>query len=150
MLYIERDITRQLTQAKTPVQILIGPRQCGKSTLLSRLNDEKFHEITFDDLQMRNLANQDPALFLTQFRPPLLLDEVQYVPNIFSEIKRRIDQLKKERLKNNTHLPILFRLTGSNQLLMDKHVKESLVGRASYFYLNTLSVHEILNSNKKI
>src|SRR3990167_2127490 len=149
MLYIERDITEQLAQATTPVQILIGPRQCGKSTLLSHLGENAFTEITFDDLQMRNLANQDPALFFAQFKLPLLLDEVQYVPNLFPEIKQFVDQLKKARLKNNNPLTVMLRLTGSNQLLMDKHIKESLAGRASYFYLNTLSVHEIQSSHPK-
>lgn len=149
-MYILRDITLRLSSATAAVQILIGPRQCGKSTLLSYLADDSFTEITFDDLQMRNLANRDPALFLAQFKPPVLLDEIQYVPNLFPEIKQHVDALKKERVKKNTRIPVLFRLTGSNQLLMDKNIKESLAGRASYFYLNTLSVHEIKNTIKKI
>lgn len=149
-MYIKRDITKRLSSGSASVQIVIGPRQCGKSTLLSHLADPTFTEITFDDLQMRNLANRDPALFLAQFKTPLLLDEVQYVPNLFPEIKRQIDELKRQRLKNNKRLPISFRLTGSNQLLMDNNVKESLAGRASYFYLNTLSVHEITCALKKI
>ena len=94
-------------------------------------------------MQLRILANRDPALFLEQFSPPVLFDEVQYVPNLFLEIKKYIDQLKKERLVHQQPLSVLFRMTGSNQLLMDKNIKESLVGRASYFYLNTLTVHEI-------
>ncbi|MBN1684139.1 MAG: ATP-binding protein [Gammaproteobacteria bacterium] len=125
------------------MQFVIGPRQCGKSTLLSHLTDIPFKEVTFDDLQLRNLANRDPALFLEQFSPPILLDEVQYVPYLFSEIKRHVDQLKKQRLKDKQSLSVLFRMTGSNQLLIDKNIKESLAGRASYFYLNTLTVHEI-------
>lgn len=149
-MYIERDITTRFIHSAAPAQILIGPRQCGKSTLLSHLSGQKFTEITFDDLQMRNLANHDPALFLEQFKPPLLLDEVQYVPNLFLEIKKRIDILKKQRLQHHQNLPTLFRLTGSNQLLMDKNIKESLAGRANYFYLNTLTVHEIKNAIKTI
>lgn len=147
-MYIIRDITQRLKQSTAPVQILIGPRKCGKSTLLSHISPD-FIEIAFDDLQLRHLANQDPALFLNQFKAPLLLDEVQYVSNLFPEIKRRIDILKKERIHNHRTLPVLFRMTGSNQLLMDKNIKESLVGRASYFYLNTLTVHEIKNTIKK-
>jgi len=142
-MYIKRDITTRLTTSTASAQLVIGPRQCGKSTLLSHLAETSFKEVTFDDLQLRNLANRDPALFLEQFQPPILLDEVQYVPNLFSEIKRQIDQLKKQRIKNNQALSTLFRMTGSNQLLMDKNIKESLAGRASYFYLNTLTVHEI-------
>ena len=142
-MYIQRDITARLALSKAPVQLLIGPRQCGKSTLLSHLSGVGFQEVTFDDLQLRTLANRDPGMFLEQFRPPILLDEIQYVPNLFPEIKKYIDQAKKQRLKDNHPLAILFRITGSNQLLMDRNIKESLAGRASYFYLNTLTVHEI-------
>ncbi|MHB1947547.1 MAG: ATP-binding protein [Gammaproteobacteria bacterium] len=154
-MYIIRDITQLVTQSSAWIQILLGPRQCGKSTLFASLYSShtpsaaQFKEITFDDLQMRQLANQDPALFLQQFEPPLLLDEMQYVPNLFPELKKVIDQLKKARTfqSDNTIKPaVLFRLTGSNQILMDKNVKESLAGRASYYYLNTLTVHEILNA----
>lgn len=81
-MYIKRDITSQLSQSTIPVQFVIGPRQCGKSTLLSHLSETSYKEITFDDLQLRNLANCDPALFLEQFAPPLLLNEVQYVPHL--------------------------------------------------------------------
>ncbi|PIQ43372.1 MAG: hypothetical protein COV52_02150 [Gammaproteobacteria bacterium CG11_big_fil_rev_8_21_14_0_20_46_22] len=142
-MYIKRDITSRLAENRMPVQFVIGPRQCGKSTLLSHIGEASFKEVTFDDLQLRNLANRDPALFLEQFAPPVLLDEVQYVPNLFSEIKRQVDLLKRQRLKDGKSLITSYRMTGSNQLLMDKNIKESLVGRASYFYLNTLTVHEI-------
>jgi hypothetical protein len=149
------------------IQVLLGPRQCGKSTLFAALfsknnsnlaiantakNFNTFTEITFDDLQLRQLANQDPALFLQQFPPPLLLDEVQYVPNLFPELKRKIDQIKQDNLFQKTarkKSATLFRLTGSNQILMDKNIKESLAGRASYFHLNTLTVHEILRALPK-
>ncbi len=150
-MYIYRDMTLQLEQSSSPIQILLGPRQCGKSTLFASLSskENKFQEITFDDLQMRQLANKDPALFLQQFETPLLLDEVQYVPNLFPELKRKIDALKRASVfqsQDHSVTEVLFRLTGSNQILMDKNVKESLAGRASYYYLNTLSVHEILNA----
>lgn len=149
-MYIQRDITARLSENCSSVQLLIGPRQCGKSTLLSHLADfshlagkERFQEVTFDNLQLRTLANRDPALFLEQFQPPILLDEIQYVPRLFPEIKLYVDQRKKQRLKSGEALSVLFRMTGSNQLLMDQNIKESLAGRASYFYLNTLTVHEI-------
>jgi uncharacterized protein len=153
-MYIERDITKQLTDSPAWIQVLLGPRQCGKSTLFASLflmNHKKGHvnEITFDDLQMRELANQDPALFLQQFEPPLLLDEVQYVPNLFPELKKKIDQIKRSHVfqAGSAAKPEpLFRLTGSNQLLMDKNIKESLAGRASYYHLNTLTVHEIVSA----
>lgn len=142
-MYIQRDMTSRLTESKAPVQLLIGPHQCGKRTLLYHLAGVTFREVTFDDLQLRLLADRDPHLFLEQFTPPVILDEVQYVPNLFPEIKQYIDQLRRQRLHDNQPISVLFRMTGSNQLLMDKNIKESLAGRANYFYLNTLSVHEI-------
>ncbi|SRR5579883_323185 len=150
-MFIERDITNQLIQAPAWIQILLGPRQCGKSTLFASLfsPNKPFKEITFDDLQLRQLANHDPALFLQQFEPPLLLDEIQYVPNLFPELKKKIDQIKRARVFESGSAEkqsVLFRLTGSNQILMDKNVKESLAGRASYYHLNTLTVHEILRA----
>ena len=145
-MWINRDLQQQLAHDKSNyIQILIGPRQCGKSSLLSYLGQQKFKEITLDDLQLRTLANEDPALFLEQNPAPLIIDEAQYAPNIFPELKRIIDEIKKKYMlsKNNIEISALFRLTGSNQILMDKKVKETLVGPPTYYYLNTLSIHEI-------
>lgn len=157
-MYIKRDITNFLMHSPAWIQVLLGPRQCGKSTLFASLylsdnqtsdNQRHFKEITFDDFQMRQLANQDPALFLQQFEPPLLLDEIQYVPALFPALKQVIDKIKRENVfqTHSVKKPLpLFRLTGSNQILMDKNIKESLAGRASYYHLNTLTVHEILHA----
>ncbi len=147
-MWIPREISGYMGSISSElVQIVIGPRQCGKSSLLWHLNPD-FQEVTFDDLQARSLAQNDPALFLSNYNLPLIIDEVQYAPNIFPEIKQRVDQLKKERLQNpQQKLKVAFRLTGSNQILMDKNVKESLVGRAGFYYLNTLSVSEIVNAD---
>lgn len=103
-MYIRRDIENLLTKSSAGIQVLLGPRQCGKSTLFASLSNianknSQFKEITFDDLQMRQLANHDPALFLQQFEPPLLLDEVQYVPNLFPELKKRIVTRDDEKAK---------------------------------------------------
>ncbi len=152
-MYIKRDIAKYLIDSPAWIQVLLGPRQCGKRTLFSALflkeSASHFKEITFDDLQMRQLANQDPILFLQQLELPLLLDEAQYVPNLFPQLKMKIDQIKRSAVFQ-THatkkVTTLFRLTGSNQILMDKNVKESLAGRASYYHLNTLTVHEILQA----
>ena len=145
-MYIPRDITATLAGSQAPVQVLTGPRQCGKSTLLSHLSGNDFREVTFDDLQLRTLANRDPGLFLEEFRPPVLLDEVQYVPPLFPEIKKIVDEQKKRRLTTGHPVPVLFRMTGSSLLLMDKNIQESLAGRVSYFSLNTLTVHEIMRA----
>lgn len=149
-MFIPRDMSERLRQSSALIQIIWGPRQCGKSTLLGSLLDPaeggKVREITFDDWQMREWANQDPGAFLDQFPPPLLLDEIQYVPRLFPELKKRVDDLKRRQLfasEKPVKRSPLFRLTGSNAILLDKAVKESLAGRASFYRLNTLSVHEI-------
>jgi predicted AAA+ superfamily ATPase len=147
-MWIEREIIQELLRpTEAYIQILIGPRQCGKSSLLWYIGKDRYKEITFDDLQMRNLAETDPAFFLSQQKPPLIIDEVQYAPNIFPELKKIVDTIKKETISGKPpHARPLFRLTGSNQILMDKNIKETLAGRAEYYYLNTLTVSEILKA----
>lgn len=141
-MWIQRDISRIIRQNTDPIQILRGPRQCGKTSLILHL-DDTFTELSLDDPSLKALAQDDPELFLKQFgSKKLFIDEAQYAPNLFPLLKRRIDLYKRENKKQQT----LIRLTGSNQILMDKNIKESLSGRASFFDLNTLSVHEILKA----
>lgn len=147
-MWIPRDIENLLNKdSGAIIQIVLGPRQCGKSSLLSYLGKGGYREVTLDDFQQRNLANCDPALFFLQNTPPLIIDEIQYAPALFPELKKWVDQLKKRRLFNQDAIPRhAVRLTGSNQILMDKNVRETLAGRAAYYYLNTLSVNEILRA----
>ncbi|MDP3560525.1 MAG: ATP-binding protein [Legionellaceae bacterium] len=145
-IWIPRDMLSVLQQETGIfVHIILGPRQCGKSTLLQYIGQGVYDEVTLDDLLMRRLAETGPAFFLTQYTLPVIIDEIQYAPNLFPAIKQYVDQLKQKRLhqKGQPAPRVLFYLTGSNQILFDKHVKETLVGRARYFYLKTLSVHEI-------
>ncbi len=90
-MWINREISRYISNMDDElVQIIIGPRQCGKSTLLWHMSPD-FQEVTFDDLQLRTLAQNDPSLFLSNYELPLIIDEVQYAPRIFPEIKLHID-----------------------------------------------------------
>ncbi len=139
-MWIERNISNYLKSSTDAIQVLRGPRQCGKSSLFLRLRPG-FREISFDDLGLRQLAIQDPTMFLEQFgEQSLIIDEAQYVPEIFSALKRKVDLRKRAQ---SGFTPQIC-LTGSNQILMDQQVKESLAGRASFFDVNTLSVAEIL------
>jgi predicted AAA+ superfamily ATPase len=138
-MWIRRDIHKKIEHNSDPIQVIRGPRQCGKSSLLLRL-DSDFQEVSLDDPSLRELAQSDPELFLKQFSSEkLFIDEAQYAPALFPSLKRRADLLKRTSGRKT-----LFRLTGSNQILMDRGVKESLAGRASFFDMNTLSVAEIL------
>lgn len=144
-MWIYRDISEKISSNNDPIQILRGPRQCGKSSLLLHLGPD-FKEVSLDDASLRQLAQTDPDLFLKQFgKNKLFIDESQYAPNLFPALKRKVDLYKRENKEHQT----IIRLTGSNQILMDMQIKESLAGRASFFDLNTLSVHEILQSQKR-
>lgn len=143
-MWITRDISNILAQNTNYIEVLIGPRQCGKSSLLFRL-DSDYIEIGLDDFSLREVVAKDPSTFLSQFEgKKLIIDEVQLVPELFFALKRKVDLMKREGIKRKT----FFRVTGSNQILIDKNVKESLAGRASYFELNTLSVAEITHHLK--
>jgi predicted AAA+ superfamily ATPase len=76
------------------VVLLTGARQVGKSTLLARLFPE-VRRFVFDPLQDLYGARRDPDLFLDQFPPPLILDEIQYAPELLPSIKRRVDESGK-------------------------------------------------------
>lgn len=90
--------------------------------------DSKFTEVSLDDPTLRELAQRDPVLFLKQFSSPkLFIDEAQYAPALFPTLKRHVDLYKRDP-KNKRQT--IFRLTSSNQILMDRNVKESLAGRA--------------------
>ena len=87
-----------------PVWLLLGPRQLGKSSLLHRCS--KGHAfVNLDDLDVRARANRDPVLFMRELRPPFVIDEIQYAPELLSPIKRMVDEGALE--------PGAIRLTGS-------------------------------------
>lgn len=146
MAWISRDLERSWSSAEAlPVRIVRGIRQCGKSSLLEHLNaDRRF--VTLDDAVARDLANRDPALFLAQHAPPVTVDEVQYAPPLFPELKRLVDAARRARrsaaLPERARFDVAW-LTGSNQLLLEREVQESLAGRAHVDVLHTLSVHEL-------
>ncbi len=146
-MWIQRDLFQFLqTQGKhnLPIKILRGPRQVGKTSLLDHLGTHKL--ILFDDLNIRSFARENPALFFDQFTGPLILDEATLAPPIFPELKQRIDSQRRKRQKTEEPIALDIWITGSNQTLLQKEVQESLAGRASYFLLNTLSIHEWENS----
>jgi hypothetical protein len=117
--------------------LLTGARQVGKSTLFQIIMNktgETRETVTLDDLEERNLAKNDPAMFLQIHPAPLLIDEVQYAPELFSYIKIEIDRGAK---------PGSFWLTGSQSFRLMDLAQESLAGRVALLHLPALSQHEI-------
>ncbi|MDR0221159.1 MAG: ATP-binding protein [Lachnospiraceae bacterium] len=135
-MYYERTIENTLRGISEtfPVLLLTGPRQVGKTTLLTRMAGEERKIVSLDSPTMRVLAKSDPELFLQQYAPPVLIDEVQYVPEIFDYIKAYVDKHKA----NGD-----FWLTGSQTFHMMKNVSESLAGRAGVARMLGLSNSEI-------
>ncbi len=146
-MYIKRVIEKTIEKMKNefPVIVISGARQVGKSTMLQMIKEENMKYVTLDDLDARNLALSDPKYFLEQYSYPLLIDEIQYAPNLLPYIKMIVDEERFKSLKNNTKLESLFWLTGSQQFKVMKDVSESLAGRVGVLNLYSLSNSEINN-----
>ncbi len=137
MRYITRSLENVINQVtkEYPVVLVTGSRQVGKTTMLQKLmedTDRKY--VTLDDLNERNIAKTDPELFLQMHKPPVLIDEVQYAPELFGYIKMQVDK---------NHAPGAFWLTGSQIFKLMKGVQESLAGRVAVLSLTSLSQTEI-------
>jgi len=135
-MYIKRAIEASVLRiSKTfPVLLVTGPRQVGKTTLLKRLADESRSYVSLDDPDIRSMAKNDPALFMQRFTPPVLIDEIQYAPQILPYIKMSVD---------NSGNKGDFWLTGSQAFHMMRNVSESLAGRVGIVNLLGLSGREI-------
>ena len=138
MAYIQRDLTSKIKNLSKEYSCILitGARQVGKTTLLENSIDKNIKFVTLDDLSERKLAKTDPELFLNTHKTPIVIDEVQYAPELFSYIKIAIDK---------GAVPGSFYLTGSQSFKLMKLVKESLAGRVAILELPTLSQGEILN-----
>lgn len=122
-----------------PVLMVTGPRQVGKTTLLEICAKvgtpaQQRAYVTLDDMDARALARSDPALFLQTWQPPLIIDEIQYAPQLFSAIKIMVDRDKRNGL---------FWLTGSQKFQLMRGITESLAGRVAIIDLLGLSQAEL-------
>ncbi len=139
MDYIKRHLEEKvISLSKTFSAILLtGPRQSGKTTMLKRLAEKEGigrEYVTLDDLSARDMAKNDPALFLQLHKPPILIDEVQFAPELFTYIKIHVDKY---------HNPGDFWMTGSQIFRLMRGVSESLAGRVALLHMSPLSQREI-------
>lgn len=141
-MYIKRaaEETVKRTAEMFPVLLLTGPRQVGKTTLLKHLSEPERKYVTLDDPDVRYLAKTDPALFMQRYTPPVLIDEIQYAPELFPYIKMSVDSSKKIGE---------YWITGSQAFHMMKNVSESLAGRVGIINLLGLSDAEIYGYESK-
>jgi len=121
------------TQGQFPAMLVTGPRQVGKTSMLKRLCGSERTYVTLDDPETCRLAKADPGLFLQRFKPPLLIDEIQYAPELLPFVKMAGDREGQGGM---------FWLTGSQQFHLMKGVSESLAGRVGIVNLLGLSRRE--------
>jgi len=135
--YIARNLEKVVLEVtkEYPVVLVTGPRQVGKTTMLQKLmegTDRNY--VSLDDLNERNLAKTDPEMFLQLHKPPILIDEVQYAPELFAYIKIHVDKY---------HNAGDFWLAGSQVFKLMSGIQESLAGRAAVLSLTSLFQAEI-------
>lgn len=138
MAYINRamEATFKRMAQEFSVILLTGPRQVGKTTMLKRLAEAEGvnrEYVTLDDITEREMAKNDPKLFLQLHKPPVFIDEVQYAPELFPYIKIYVDEHQQAGA---------FWLTGSQIFKLMDGVQESLAGRVCLLHMSPLSQAE--------
>lgn len=136
MKYIHRQIETVVKKTSKTFKVVFlgGPRQVGKTTLLKKLSEKSCHSyVSLDDLNQRHLAKHEPELFIEQRKLPVIIDGVQYAPELFPVIKMKVDE---------TSVNGQFWLTGSQQFHLMKNMQESLAGRVAILDLLGLSHQE--------
>lgn len=137
-MYIKRSLEDRVKYLAKhfPVVMVCGSRQVGKTTLLRKIADENktINYVTLDYPRIRQLAKEDPELFLQQYSAPLIIDEIQYAPELLQYIKIKVDEIDGNGQ---------YYLTGSQMLHMMNEVSESLAGRVGVLSMYSLSRAEI-------
>ncbi len=138
--YVARDIEDVVkgSARQFPALIITGPRQSGKTTLLKHLFSKNHAYVSMDAPAARLMAREEPEMFFQNHKPPLIIDEIQYAPELLSHIKITID--KKRSLAGQ------FLLTGSQVFPLMAKVSESLAGRIAVFNLLSFSLREQFGS----
>ncbi len=135
-MWINRGIRGRLAAvtASRPVTLVTGPRQTGKTSLLRRAFPD-YDYVSLDLPRDAEQAEEDGQAFLARFGEPLIVDEVQYAPNLLRYLKAAVDTERDKRGR--------FLLTGSQKFALMAGVSESLAGRISLIELHSLSLREL-------
>lgn len=151
MTYYNRTLEASLREALAimPAVFLNGPRQAGKSTLVQHLAKASLDAdyVTFDDVAVYAIASHDPEGFLRHFARPVILDEVQRVPDIFRALKLLIDE---HRAKDKAQANGRFLLTGSANIMALPELANALVGRMAVLSLYPLSTSEVMGDGMPV
>lgn len=139
MEFKDRILAQSISRAiKTfPAVVVTGPRQSGKTTLLKKMYSGSHKLVNLEDPDIRILAKEDPRGFLYQYLPPVMIDEIQYVPELLAYIKTRIDEDRK---------PGQWLLTGSQSFVLMDNITQTLAGRAAILSLLPFNVSERMNN----
>jgi len=146
-MYYHRQLEKKLLETANEFVCitLYGARQTGKSTMVRNVFPE-YEYVTLDNSRERNLALEDPELFLDAHGLPLIIDEIQKVPNLMESIKIRIDEAKLKNIESGNSSSLMYILTGSNTHEIREKASETLAGRTAILEVSSLSECE---KNKK-
>ncbi len=137
-MYIKRSLENRVKYMAEhfPVVLVSGARQVGKTTLLKKITEDKkdIQYVTLDHPRIRRLAKEDPELFLQQYNAPVIIDEIQYAPELLPYIKIKVDESRKNGM---------YYLTGSQMFHMMNNVSETLAGRVGILSMFSFSRAEI-------
>ncbi|MCR4702338.1 MAG: ATP-binding protein [Saccharofermentans sp.] len=133
-MYINRTLENRVKYLAEhfPVILVSGARQVGKTTLLKKITEDKndIQYVTLDHPRIRQLAKEDPELFLQQYSAPIIIDEIQYAPELLPFIKIKVDDNRQNGM---------YFLTGSQMFHLMNNVSESLAGRVGILSMYSFS-----------
>jgi predicted AAA+ superfamily ATPase len=134
-MYIGRTLEKVIKRASNffPVVLVTGPRQVGKTTVFENCEAKSRNYVSLDVMEKLDMARKDPRRFLERYRTPLLIDEIQYAPELFPYIKAIVDREKKKGM---------YWITGSQQFNLMANITESLAGRVGILNLQGFSQTE--------
>lgn len=139
---IERAITPHLREMARcfPVVTIMGPRQSGKTTLAKQVFPDHAY-VNLEDPAAFRIAASDPKAFFELYKPPVIIDEVQRVPELLSSVQILADSTERQGM---------FILTGSHQPALHAKISQSLAGRTGILKLLPLSIRELSNAEIRL